>query len=304
MDTSDDVLRAHHVLVATDNPFQRRARLLQALWREEQRLPIGLHRGRELGSRLAMPSAKDDLTNYLTDTIRNVVRREVLDPERSKGKLFGRPRIFDDLLSSQPLCFNLFGELQQDLPLATRALRRVTHGRIHEVTAIDFEVSPGRSDPKYTGDRSAFDVFVRYTTAAGERGFAGIEVKYHEALGDPAAKDRPRYAAIAKGMGCFDASADERLRKKPLQQIWRDHLLVGSLLQDDAQGYRDGFFAFLYPEGNERCARAVGSYGACLSARDTFEPWTLEAMVAAIAAEGGGRWVALFERRYLAPRPI
>jgi PD-(D/E)XK nuclease superfamily protein len=157
----DELCARHHVLVATDNAFQRRARLQQALWREEQRLPVGEHRGRPLGSRLAMPSAKDTLSNYLTDPIRAVVRREVLDPERSRGKLFGQPRIFNDLLSSQPLCFNLFGELQQDLALASRALRRLTQGRIERVTEIGFEHSPGRGDPKYTGDRSAFDVFHR-----------------------------------------------------------------------------------------------------------------------------------------------
>ena len=122
-----DVLLEHHVWVQSDNGFQQRARLMQALWREEQGLPVGDHRGRPLGSRLDMPRAEQQLENYLTDTIRDVVRREVLDPERSAGKLYGRPRIFNDLLSSQPLCFNLFGELQQDLDLATRVFKQ--HGR-------------------------------------------------------------------------------------------------------------------------------------------------------------------------------
>src|ERR1700733_13878954 len=67
-------------LVPTDNQFQRRARLLQSLWRDAHSPPIGEHRGRPLGSRLAMPFAEDPLSNYLTDTIRSVVRREVLDP--------------------------------------------------------------------------------------------------------------------------------------------------------------------------------------------------------------------------------
>jgi hypothetical protein len=125
----ETLLAEHHVLVPTDNPFQRRARLLQALWRHEQGLPIGEHRGRPLGSRLALPAAKVTLSNYITDGVRDVVRREVLDRDRAKDKLYGQPRIFNDLLSSQPLCFNLFGELQRDLALATRALRRMTEGR-------------------------------------------------------------------------------------------------------------------------------------------------------------------------------
>lgn len=221
MPPSNELLAVHHVLVASDNAFQRRARLLQALWREAQGLPIGDHRGRPLGSRLAMPAAKETLSSYLTDTVRKVVRREVLDPTRSSGKLFAQPRIWNDLLSSQPMAFNLFGELAEDLGLASRALRQVTDGRIRQVTGIQFEHSPGRGDPRYTGDRSAFDVFIEYVTHGGKPGFVGVEVKYHEGLGDEPAAHRDRYDEIAAAMGCFDASAAERLRRKPPADLAR-----------------------------------------------------------------------------------
>src|ERR1700722_15618231 len=42
MMVSDAVLLEHHVLVATDNELQRRARLLQALLREARGMPIGV----------------------------------------------------------------------------------------------------------------------------------------------------------------------------------------------------------------------------------------------------------------------
>jgi hypothetical protein len=67
-----------------------------------------------------MPDAEHSLWNYLTDGIRDLVRAAVTRPE----KLIKAPRIYDDLLSSQPLCFNLFGELALDLALASRVLRR------------------------------------------------------------------------------------------------------------------------------------------------------------------------------------
>jgi hypothetical protein len=247
-----------------------------------------------------MPFAKGELANYLTDTIRKVVRYEVLDPNRSKGKLYGRPRIFNDLLSSQPLCFNLFGELQQDLALATRALNRLTDGRVQKVTSIGFEHSPGRGDIKYTGDRSAFDVFVEYLTPKDGKGFVGIEVKYHESLADPAAPHRARYDEVAAKMKCFDPMSFETLKKKPLQQIWRDHLLMASLLLDGEHGYSDAFFAFSYPKDNERCSRAVASYRKCLRNESSFVPWTLEEIVAAIRADGGGAWVDALASRYFA----
>ena len=91
-----------------------------------------------------MPWAEESLANYLTDTIRAVVRREVT-PE-AQG-LYGYPRIYDNLLSSQPLCFNLFAELQQDLGLATLVLRDLLGEKVLEVTDLRFEYSPRARRP-------------------------------------------------------------------------------------------------------------------------------------------------------------
>ena len=281
--------------------FQRQARVLQSMWREQHGYPIGEQRGRRmsrpLGSRLAMPWAQETLANYLSETVREVVRREVLDEDRSRGKLFARPRIFDDLLSSQPMAFNLFGELQQDLALATSVFKRLTNKRIFEVTAIEFEYSPGRGDTRYTGDRSAFDVFMTYLTPGGEPGFGGIEVKYHENLIGKAARHRARYDEVAAQMGCFRSERMHLLREQPLQQIWRDHLLAGSLV--GAEDFADGFFGFLYPQRNEFCSRAVGEYLETLSDQDTFMAWTLEDVCTSIASDIQQGWIVAFQDRYL-----
>ena len=59
-------------------------RVLQSLWREEQGIAPGEHYGphgaRPLGSLLPMPQAEQSLDNFLTDTVREVVRAEVCDP--------------------------------------------------------------------------------------------------------------------------------------------------------------------------------------------------------------------------------
>ena len=117
-----ELAERYSALEAVDkSDFQRSARILQSMWRAEQGYEIGELKtksgSRLLGSRLVMPWAQDKLANYLSDTIKCVVGDEVMDPVKSKGKLYGKPRIFNDLLSSQPLCFNLFAELQRDLPL-------------------------------------------------------------------------------------------------------------------------------------------------------------------------------------------
>ncbi len=292
----DELLRAHHVLVGTDNAFQQRARLLQALWREAQGLPVGLHRGKPLGSTIEFAHGKATLANFLTDMIRDVVRHDVLGPGRDPDSLINENRLFANLLSSQPLCFNLFGELARDLYLATAVLSKLAPDRVGRVTEILFEHSPGRRDPRFTGDRSAFDVFVRYTSPAGKRGFLGIEVKYHEALNDAAAEHRPRYDELADAMGCFPADRTA-LKKKPLQQIWRDHLLAGALLAGGL-GYDEGAFVFLAPRDNTACARAVTAYRAQLTSDATLMTWALEDVVAA-EREAGVPNAAALAARYL-----
>ena len=294
----DDLLARHHVLVGSDNAFQRRARRLQALWREERQLAVGMHRGKPLGSRIAATLARDTLANFLSDGIRDVVRHAVLGAGRAAGQLIAEDRLFSNLLSSQPLCFNLFGEAARDVDLATQMFSRLLPERVARVVEISFEHSPGRGDSRFTGDRSAFDVFVRCVSPAGKRGFVGIEVKYHEALGDPAASHKARYDEVAVEMGCF-VDARDALRAAPLQQLWRDHLLVGALLAHSTE-YDEGAFLFLAPQDNLACRGAVAKYREHLTNDTAFVARTLEDVVRPFEGRADAAWCSNLVDRYLA----
>lgn len=271
--------------------FQRRARVLQVLWRQEQDLDPA-----ERGSRLAAPAA-EALKNFLTETVRDVVRTEVMDPLTSAGKLYARPRIFNDLLSSQPLCFNLFGELTRDLDLASAVIADMSNARFLEVCGIEFEYSPGRRKPRYLNDGSAFDVFIRCRNAAGEPCFIGVEVKYHENMRGRAGDHKVRYDEVASTMGCF---RDDRLplMQTPLQQIWRDHLLAGITRVED--GYSDSLFVMLYPRDNTAVQKATDGYRQQLARSDSFATWTLEDFVESLRRFSGAGWIDDFVDRYLA----
>ena len=110
MKTLEQVARELDALQPADTmPFQRKARAIQSLWRQEHGYPAGTPNNAPLGSRLAMPLAAHTLANFGSDEIEQVVRDEVMDTARSSGTLSGKPRIFNNLLSSQPMTFNLFG---------------------------------------------------------------------------------------------------------------------------------------------------------------------------------------------------
>jgi hypothetical protein len=147
--------------------FRKKARLMASLWREARGLPPRAHHARrrdgttvcrELGSRLEFGHAKRTGANFLTPAIRRQVRDRLA--RREDHELIQEQRLWADLLSSQPMCFNLFGELAADLELATSAARAWWPGRAEQITELRFEWSPGRLDPRYLGNRTAFDALL------------------------------------------------------------------------------------------------------------------------------------------------
>ncbi len=121
-----------------DTDFSAYARLLQSKWRDKKGYPE-----MKLGNFIDIGFAKTTKSNFLSDNIRQLVTREVANTKKTGG-LIGEPRIWNNLLSSQPLCFNLFGELHYDLNLASKYFKRLFPNRLDEVLAVKFEYSPGR----------------------------------------------------------------------------------------------------------------------------------------------------------------
>lgn len=275
----DELAAEHQVFVSSDSVFQRRARVLQALWRERHGFPIGEHNGRPLGSRLAMPGAEEHLWNYLSPAIGTLARDEYRSnltvTERRHRKLIGYPRLFNDLLSSQPMCFNLFGPLTLDLDAATSVGRALWPGRVAEITAVRFEYSPGRWDPRYLDNGTAADVLLEHTTPRGGRGVIAIETKYHEDLEGKASTHKARYEEVARRSEAFLSGAEDALRRQPLQQIWLDHLLA--LVMREVDGLETALHVLVYPRLNDPVASAAAAYSELLAPGPaTFQALTLE----------------------------
>ena len=108
------------------------------------------------------------------------------------------------------------------------------------------------------------------------------------------------YATIAEKSRVFEMKNLARLKAKPLQQIWRDHLLALSLFvtNDD---YAVGDFIYLYPSENLNCEVGVEAYKTTLNelGETYFKPLTLEKMVETIKSYCADRWIKDFEDRYL-----
>jgi hypothetical protein len=246
-----DELKKYNVDYPKDTPFSAFARLLQSKWRENK-LKL---RFSKYGNFLPADIAIETKANFLTEKIRTLVQYVLYRNSESK-QLIREDRLWENLLSSQPLCFNLFGELHFDKRLATKFFTNLFPDRIKSVTEILFEYSPSRGNENFTGDHSAFDVFVEYiSTNNDKKGFIGIEVKYAEMpISESKVKEKieaaeriynkhkTEYHRVAEASGLFSATRFSELGKLPLQQIWRDHLLALSLLQNG--NYEEGFLYF------------------------------------------------------------
>ncbi len=280
-----------------DTEFSAYARLLQSKWRESKGYPQG-----KLGNYLETDFAKASKSNFLTEKIGALVTQEIVNARKNKG-LIGEPRIWNNLLSSQPLCFNLFGELYDNLVLATSYFKRLFPSKVEKVNEVKFEYSPGRGNQKYTADHSAFDVFIEYSSGE-KRGFIGIEVKYAESLREETIEKanknfRLRYAELTDGCQLFNQQYIEQLKAPPLSQIWRDHLLSIATKQD----YDEGFFIFLFPSKNEQCQSGVDKYMACLQSADEdvsgFCPRHLEDFIEVLVETVNTDWAKELKERYV-----
>ena len=300
------VAHSAHEPVSGDNAWQRALRATQSTWREGRGLDaaeisVGDTR-RLLGSRLTEQDAEAG-HNFLTDTTWQRVQEELETNEAAPvgaRKVMEPGRLKANLLSSQPLCFNLFAELAADLGLATRALRLVWPEVVGRVDAIEFEWSPGRDDQAYLGNRSAFDVAVFYSAAGGRRGILGIEVKYHEDLRAVGGELRDRAVEVAHDAGLPLDVADPAWNRAPLNQLLLDHLLALSITQHQERPWGTADFCLLYPAVNAACHAAVAEYRGRLGYVPAFHAITLEALIGALRSTTEEPWVETFHDRYLA----
>ncbi|MBK8997999.1 MAG: hypothetical protein IPM35_19930 [Myxococcales bacterium] len=157
-----------------------------------------------VGSRIALDFAKETGSNFLSPNILAAVRSRLANPE--PDQMFKEERLWADLLSSMPLCFNLFGELRADAGLTANALRAWWPDAPTGKGAVRFEHSPGRRDPFFLGNKSAFDVAFEIEKADGTFGIIGVETKYHEHA-KPEAVPKPkalaRYTEVTERSGLF-----------------------------------------------------------------------------------------------------
>ena len=191
--------------------------------------------------------------NFLTEDAFKYAQMRTNPENKKTYETIEKDRLFNNLLSSQPMAFNLFCPLRQmlvDSPeLATKVIKAALPGLpIHKVTKVDLEFIPEKHEV-LTGDKSAMDAIIKFVDSDGRGGFIAIETKYSENLGTNVAYDRdengqkiPRVKTIeaVKKLRCFKPDIEKQIveGKKGLTQIYRNFLLSEMYgLDEEIQSY-------------------------------------------------------------------
>ena len=80
--------------------------------------------------------------------------------------------------------------------------------------------------------------------------------------GAPRRELKPRYGELADASGLFTDPAAAALRANPLQQLWREHLLAQSMIDNGL--YDEGYLVVIAPALNHHAQDAAEAYQAQL----------------------------------------
>jgi hypothetical protein len=214
--------------VGSEPAWRAKYRLLQSWYRQMViKAPADRYRGRYRGNHLAQEwLAKDPNANFISPEVANYMAKRV--PEvLAQGGAIEETHLKGNLLSSQPLCFNIFGHLKAFPEQARAVLNAIFELDIANIEVMEAEWAP---DPSlHLEDKTAFDAYIQYTTTDAKRGFIGIETKYTEPFTQQV-YDRPPYRRVTDDPDSgLKPGAAEALKGKPTNQLWRNALLAASV---------------------------------------------------------------------------
>jgi len=237
--------------------------------------------------------------NFLSSEIFQVVQNRIAQG----GGAIERFRLLHNMLSSQPMCFNLFGPLVIDLDLAKTLLQTIVPESILEVIRVDIEWSPiPKTD--YLNDHTAFDAFVEYRTTDRQLIGLGIETKLSEPFSQKE-YDRPEYRRwMLDTDSPWLPEAWDKAQAIGHNQLWREHLLAVAMKNQPGSAYSKVRLMLVHHAEDVECARKFSNYKNLLKDNDdTLLALSLDQIVvrwmSAVKQEKHKEWLKAFKKRYV-----
>jgi hypothetical protein len=227
---------------SSDNSFTAKARLLQSLWRVENGLQIGI--GPNKGSVVKNTEIPTYYGNMIKDgesTGRNFFYSQTFEyarrrvKEKKKDETIDEYRLFNNLMSSMPMAFNLFHPLMMlhtQYPAAVDKMIQYAFPDlpICKIKEIGLEFIPTPIE-HYTNDKSAMDAFITFFDKEGGEHIIAIETKYTDSLGTNSASGKgvvEKQIQLLKEMNLLTEEGLQKLESKQIRfsQLYRNFLLT------------------------------------------------------------------------------
>lgn len=287
--------------IASDSARTGRYRTLQSWYREEVLgLPPGRdRRGRVIASMLPQEAlAERPGLNFITPEAIAYAGERAREVLRTGGTL-DDDRLRRNMLSSMPMCFNIFGSLR-DHPELGVLLSEAFELDVASIDGVECEWAPERT--AHLNDRTAFDAFVTYKDRSGRRCFLAIETKYTEPFSQKE-YDSQLYREVTAGSGYFREGASEHLIGRATNQMWRMTMLAASMLhRGDFEG---GAVAVLSLADDRHARTAVEGVRAQVVDESFVKFVSLEDLVEVASHHDSLRkWSNDFATRYLDLTPV
>ena len=247
----------------SDNAMTAKYRLLQSRSRAEvlkEEFGFGPHKNSQKRYGNMLVNGEETGSNFISDTAFQFAKEKVLQKAQNKCLTIDEFRLFNNMLSSMPMCFNLFSDLRKLLKEDPAEASRVAMALfveilwIDQLVEVDVEFIPVPV-ADYTNDKSAFDAMLIVQDQDGQKGLISIETKYTDVLGGNTAKDSATKNALVEQGGFFDDDLKAELREKGYKQIHRNFLLTY------AYAVKQGFAHFanvvISPEEDKRSAAEI-----------------------------------------------
>ncbi|MGY6647822.1 PGN_0703 family putative restriction endonuclease [Wenyingzhuangia sp. IMCC45574] len=220
--------------VDSDTSFTKKYRLIQSEYRANVlKQPYGKGPARNSDNEYGNMLVNGEVTgaNFISESAFRFAQQKVLDKQVNKNLTIEEYRLFNNMLSSMPMCFNLFSDLRSLLIGNEEIVSKVIAAMfkelawIHKVTFIDVEFIPVPISD-YTNDKSAFDAMILVEDSKGKKGLISVETKYTDLLGSNSSSNVETKNQLISNHKIFSTHLVNELKTKGYQQIHRNYLLT------------------------------------------------------------------------------
>lgn len=183
-------------------------------------------------------NGKKSKNNFLSENAYKAVIQTLDEREEDGTGIMEEDRLFNNLLSSQPLCFNFFGELMADTKFGLEVLQ-CWWPSLTKLKRVIFEYAPKE---RFTNDNSAFDI--AFEVAIGDKiGLIGLECKYTDTFSFTE-YDKLAYKELHQKSTSFSVDYDT-LKSRKYNQLFRNQLISEGLTQNGKYDFvKTGLFCY------------------------------------------------------------